>query len=50
VGDTQGDCDACRQAGVPFIYAEYGFGDVDDHSHVISSLLELPDVVDSVLA
>jgi phosphoglycolate phosphatase len=49
VGDTQGDCDACRQAGVPFIYAEYGFGDVDDHSHVISSLLELPDVVDSVL-
>lgn len=28
VGDTQGDADACRLAGVPFIYAEYGFGDV----------------------
>ena len=28
VGDTQGDADACKAAGVPFIFAEYGFGDV----------------------
>lgn len=28
VGDTQGDSDACREAGVPFIFAEYGFGKV----------------------
>ena len=28
VGDTQGDADACRDAGVPFVFAEYGFGDV----------------------
>lgn len=26
VGDTQGDSDACRQAGVPFVWAAYGFG------------------------
>ncbi len=30
VGDTQGDADSCRLAGVPFIFAEYGFGDVPD--------------------
>lgn len=28
VGDTQGDFDACKLAGVPFIWAEYGFGKV----------------------
>ena len=26
VGDTQGDEDACRVAGIPFIYAAWGFG------------------------
>lgn len=30
VGDTQGDADACKMAGIPFIFAEYGFGDVPD--------------------
>ena len=26
VGDTMGDYEACRKAGVPFIWAAYGFG------------------------
>ena len=30
IGDTQGDADACREAGVPFVYAEYGLGNVPD--------------------
>lgn len=30
VGDTQGDLNACRDAGVPFIYAAYGFGEVKE--------------------
>ncbi len=30
VGDTQGDADACREAGIPMIYAAYGFGEVED--------------------
>ena len=30
VGDTQGDADSCKTAGIPFIFAEYGFGDVPD--------------------
>ena len=26
VGDTQSDADSCRDAGIPFIWASYGFG------------------------
>ncbi len=29
IGDTEGDRDACEKAGVPFIYAAYGFGSVE---------------------
>lgn len=29
VGDTQGDLNACLQANVPFVYAAYGFGEVE---------------------
>ena len=28
VGDTFGDYQACQKANVPFIFAEYGFGEV----------------------
>lgn len=28
VGDTQGDCDASFDAGIPFIHAAYGFGSI----------------------
>ena len=30
VGDTQGDLEACKAAGVPFIWVEYGFGKVSE--------------------
>lgn len=36
VGDTQGDCDAAAQAGVPFIFASYGFGAADSMDAKIS--------------
>ena len=26
IGDTQGDADAARDAGIPFVWATYGFG------------------------
>lgn len=29
VGDTMGDYHACQEAGVPFIFAAYGFGEVE---------------------
>ena len=41
VGDTQGDADACREAGVPMVYAAYGFGDVKEPWAVIQSMGEL---------
>lgn len=50
VGDTQGDLDASRKAGVPFIYARYGFGSVDDETYAADGLLELPAQVEKVYA
>lgn len=44
VGDTQGDADSCRLAGVPFIFAEYGLGDVPDAEVRISRFSELADL------
>ena len=44
VGDTQGDRNAARVAGIPFVYAAYGFGEVEDYDYKIdkfSDLLEL---------
>lgn len=41
VGDTQGDADACKAAGIPFIFAEYGFGDVPDAATRIQRFSDL---------
>jgi phosphoglycolate phosphatase len=41
VGDTAGDCKAARLAGIPFIYASYGFGKVEDYDYKINYLSEL---------
>lgn len=43
VGDTQGDCDACREADIPFIFATYGFGSVPDAAVRIENFPELMD-------
>ncbi len=41
VGDTQGDCDACTEAGIPFIWAAYGFGSADSYYAKIDSFSQL---------
>lgn len=46
VGDIQGDCDSARYAGIKFIHAAYGFGNVDDKDAEIRSFGELLDVVE----
>jgi len=38
VGDTDGDCKAAKFAGIPFIYAKYGFGDVKEYDYEIDNL------------
>ena len=41
VGDTLGDFNACRKADIPFIFAEYGFGEVEAPDYRISSPADL---------
>ena len=46
VGDTDGDRIASETAGVPFIYAKYGFGKTQGAAADISSFSELQDVLE----
>lgn len=46
VGDTQGDADSAHEAGVPFVWCAYGFGDVADADARIDSFAELPGAID----
>lgn len=48
IGDTAGDKTAAEQAGVDFIFASYGFGDVPDAKWKIDRLHELPALLDTV--
>ncbi|TWT07071.1 HAD family hydrolase [Planococcus sp. CPCC 101016] len=41
VGDTEGDHKAAKSAGVPFVYAAYGFGEVSGYDHSIDKLEDL---------
>ena len=45
VGDTQGDCNAAHTAGVPMIFAQYGFGECEDAEYEIDSFPQLFDVL-----
>ena len=41
IGDTQGDYKATLEAGIPFIWASYGFGNPEGYEKKISSFVEL---------
>ncbi|MBN8191226.1 HAD family hydrolase [Bacillus sp. NTK074B] len=41
VGDTKGDQKAAKEAGVPFVYVSYGFGEVDTYEFMVESFDEL---------
>ena len=45
VGDTEGDEEASRFAGIPFIYASYGFGKAKYPDMIIHSIKELTKVL-----
>ena len=49
VGDTQGDADAAKMAGIPFIHASYGYGTVGCPDATILSMSELTDIVPALL-
>lgn len=44
VGDTQMDANACKDAGVPIVFAAYGFGKVEEPDYVINSPMELTEI------
>ena len=41
IGDTQGDCDAADKAGIPFIFAAYGFGTPSHYESKIEKFEDL---------
>lgn len=47
VGDTMGDFQAAKDAGLPFVLASYGFGEVPDADYRISHIEELPALIRS---
>ena len=49
VGDTAMDQEAAGNAGIPFVFASYGFGQASGADAVIGSLAELPRAVKEIL-
>ena len=45
VGDTVWDAEACEAAGVPFIYASYGFGELEDTSRAYRVIRSFSDLL-----
>ena len=45
IGDTAGDEAAARYAGIPFVWAKYGFGRAASPDGVIESIGELPELL-----
>lgn len=49
VGDTKSDENAAKEAGLPFVYASYGFGEVDNYVAKINSFEEIKEVAKRIL-
>ena len=41
VGDTEGDAESAKVAGIPFVFAKYGFGNVKEYQYVINKFEDL---------
>ena len=41
IGDTEGDHNACKEAEIPFVFAEYGFGETTKPDYTVKSFEEL---------
>ena len=49
IGDTEGDEKATRFAGIPFVWAKYGFGKALSPDVVLNDIKELPSLLSSLL-
>lgn len=45
IGDTQGDKQSAVDAGIDFIFASYGFGNVDEYNYKIEKFEDLTDIL-----
>ncbi len=45
IGDTDGDAQACQEAGVPFIFAGFGFGETTHYAAKIDTFSQIPEVL-----
>ncbi len=45
IGDTQGDADAAKYADIPFVFASFGFGKVNNPDYIINSYNDLLEIV-----
>lgn len=45
VGDTAGDEEACKKAGIPFAYVSYGYGTAQEPLYRVDSLGELEELL-----
>ena len=45
IGDTQGDLEASRRAGIPFVFCTFGFGNPERWDARIDAFTELPDII-----
>ena len=49
LGDTQSDADAAHFAGIPFVHASYGFGNVPNEERKIAAFREVADIAEQLL-
>ena len=45
VGDTAGDEESARVAGIPFIFAKYGFGEAKAPDYILEEFSKLPELM-----
>lgn len=48
VGDTLGDFEAAEKNDIPFIYAEYGFGKVEETLYTINHFRQIEDIIEAI--
>lgn len=49
VGDTKSDEIAAKQAGLPFVFASYGFGKADNFDAIINSFEEIKQIANELI-
>ncbi len=49
VGDTAGDEQSARVAGIPFVYCAYGFGEAVAPDYTIQSFAQLPELMSHIV-